>query len=81
MHVLPAVIMQLLEGQMQSSQPKLSSALAILAQRERYLAYEVQGRRYDIGPTYGLLNAQLALALNGKDRDMVLNQLVELLAG
>lgn len=82
MHVLPAVIMQLLEGQMQSSQPiQLSSALAILAQRERYLAYEVQGRRYDIGPTYGLLNAQLALALNGKDRDMVLTQLVELLAG
>jgi UTP--glucose-1-phosphate uridylyltransferase len=29
---------------------------------------------------YGLLTAQLALALSGRDRDEVLSQLVELLA-
>jgi len=29
---------------------------------------------------YGLLTAQLALALSGRDRDQVLSQLVELLA-
>jgi UTP--glucose-1-phosphate uridylyltransferase len=38
------------------------------------------GRRYDIGLKYGLLTAQLALALSGQDRDEVLSGLVELLA-
>ena len=51
-----------------------------LAVRERYLALEVQGLRYDIGVKYGLLIAQLALALEGQDRDEILAQLVELLA-
>ncbi len=59
---------------------QLSPALARLAGRERYLALEVQGRRYNIGVKYGLLLAQLALALDGTDRDNVLAQLVELLA-
>ena len=36
--------------------------------------------RYDVGVKYGLLTAQLALALNGKDRDEVLARLLELLA-
>jgi len=44
------------------------------------LAAELTGRRYDIGANYGLLTAQLALALSGKDRDEVLAGLVELLA-
>ena len=54
--------------------------LARLAGSERYLALEVRGRRYNIGVKYGLLTAQLALALDGADRDNVLAQLVELLA-
>ena len=54
--------------------------MAKLAARERYLASELQGRRYDIGVKYGLLTAQLALALDGQDRDEVLSGLVELLA-
>ncbi len=58
----------------------LTSALAQLLARERYLACELQGRRYDIGVKYGLLIAQLALALEGGDRDEVLSGLVELLA-
>ena len=58
----------------------LTAALAQLAKRERYLACELQGRRYDIGVKYGLLTAQLALALDGQDRDEVLSGLVELLA-
>jgi UTP--glucose-1-phosphate uridylyltransferase len=58
----------------------LSQALNRLAQRERFLALELQGRRYDIGAKYGLLTAQLALAMEGKDRDEVLSSLVELLA-
>ena len=36
--------------------------------------------RYDVGVKYGLLTAQMALALSGKDRDMVISQLLELLA-
>ena len=59
---------------------ELSPALARLAGRERYLALEVQGLRYNIGVKYGLLVAQLALALDGADREDVLAQLVELLA-
>ena len=58
----------------------LSATLAKLARKERYLAAELTGRRYDIGAHYGLLTAQLALALSGKDRDEVLTGLVELLA-
>ena len=58
----------------------LSPVLAELARRERYLALEVQGQRYNIGVKYGLLRAQLALALDGVDRDKVLAQLVDQLA-
>jgi UTP--glucose-1-phosphate uridylyltransferase len=56
------------------------TVLARLAARERYLACELKGRRNDFGVKYGLLTAQLALALSGKDRDDVLSGLVELLA-
>ena len=52
----------------------------MLFRSERYLALEVHGARYNIGIKYGLLTAQLALALNGADRDEVLTQLLELLA-
>ena len=56
------------------------AALAQVAQSERYLACELEGRRYDFGVKYGLLTAQLALALSGRERDEVLRGLVELLA-
>ena len=76
MHVLTPTVMDLLgEGCV-----TLSEALASLALREQYLALEKSDRRYDIGARYGLLTAQLALALSGQDRDEVLAQLVELLA-
>ena len=58
----------------------LRAALAQLASHERYLAAELKGRRYDFGVKYGLLNAQLALGLAGRDRDEVLRGIVELLA-
>jgi UTP--glucose-1-phosphate uridylyltransferase len=64
----------------ESSRVHLTTALAKLAARERYLACELQGRRYDIGVKYGLLTAQLALALDGANRDEVLTGLLELLA-
>lgn len=83
MHVLTPAVMEMLDEQSARTGNRnihLTTALAGLAQRERYLASELQGRRYDIGVKYGLLTAQLALALDGQDRDEVLNGLVELLA-
>ena len=56
------------------------AALAELARHEQYLAVEETGRRYDIGARYGLLTAQVAMALNGRDRSQVLSNLLELLA-
>jgi UTP--glucose-1-phosphate uridylyltransferase len=82
MHVLTPGIMPILESQLQrgSGPVWLASALAELATRERYLAHELDGSRYDIGMKYGLLTAQLALALSSKDRADVLAQLLELVA-
>jgi UTP--glucose-1-phosphate uridylyltransferase len=80
MHALPPTIFGLLEGLGPAGDRQLSPALAALAGRERYLAYEVAGSRYNLGLTYGLLVAQLALGLSGPDRAEVLAQIVELLA-
>jgi len=84
MHVLTPAVMDMLADEVAKKGERggvhLSSALTKLAARERYLACELQGRRYDIGLKYGLLTAQLALALDGQDRDEVLGGLVELLA-
>ena len=84
MHVLTPVVMDMLEEQVAKADGKrgvhLTTALAQLAKRERYLACELEAHRYDIGVKYGLLTAQMALALDGQDRDEVLSGLVELLA-
>jgi UTP--glucose-1-phosphate uridylyltransferase len=84
MHVLAPTTMDLLQSAVTAaagSRPvNLTDALSKLAANEKYLAYEIEGRRYDIGLKYGLLTAQLALALEGRDRDEVLAGLVDLLA-
>jgi UTP--glucose-1-phosphate uridylyltransferase len=84
MHVLTPAVLELLEAQAAAlgagETLPLSGALAELAKRERYLALEIQGARYNIGVKYGILTAQLALAMAGQDRAEVLAQLVELLA-
>jgi len=87
MHVLTPQAMELL-GQIVAESPTadgappimLTPALAKLAQAGRYLAMELEGTRYNIGVKYGLLTAQLALALSGADREEVLAKIVELLA-
>lgn len=84
MHVLTAAVMPIL-GELLASAPAgarvpLSAALAVLAAREKYLALEEPARRYDLGVKYGLLTAQVALALSGQDREEVLARLLELLA-
>ena len=81
MHVLTPGFMELLERRIkEADSTTVSGVLGELAQREQYLALEVKSRRYDVGVKYGLFQAQLALALSGKDRDQVLSQLVENLA-
>lgn len=83
MHVLTPVLMDILDDAVRARSAgriTLSAALNTLASRERYLAAGMNARRYDVGVRYGLLNAQLALALNGRDRDEVLTTLVRLLA-
>ena len=83
MHALTPGVMELLAEDVARAGDRvthLTTALAKLAKRERYLACELHGSRYDIGVKYGLLMAQLALALDGKERDEVLSGLIELLA-
>lgn len=84
MHVLTPAVMQILGAQLAAAPDQslsLSPALETLAKRERHLALELNGRRYNMGVKYGTLFSQLALALAGADREEILARLVELLAG
>ena len=84
MHVLTPTVIDILGELVEKAGEKggvwLGNALAILAGREQYLGLKKSDWRYDIGVRYGLLIAQLALALSGQDRDQVLTRLLELLA-
>ena len=82
-HVLTPSVMEILKEDVDNDaleQVQLSPALARLADRERYLAAEIEGVRYNIGVKYGLLMSQLALALSGRDRDDILTQMLDLVA-
>jgi len=77
MHVLTPTVMDILGKELKNNENiSLSVALNLLAKQEEYLALEINTLRYDMGEKYGLLKAQLALALSGKDRDRILNELV-----
>lgn len=84
MHVLSSKVMailgELIEEANGNRKVSLSEALAIHAEREKYLAFSVKGSRYNVGAKYGLFTAQAALSLQGIDRDVFLSSLVELLA-
>ncbi|MBI1298078.1 UTP--glucose-1-phosphate uridylyltransferase [bacterium] len=82
MHVLTPTVMTVLNTQLAEATHgvPLAAALDELARREQYLALVQQAQRFDVGVKYGLLTAQIALALHGKDRDEVLTRLLELLA-
>jgi UTP--glucose-1-phosphate uridylyltransferase len=87
MHILMPSVMDIL-GDLCSAAPEatcmqtitLSAALSELATHEQYLGLEQHEQRFDVGVKYGLLTAQLAIALNGTDRDEILSRLLELLA-
>lgn len=82
MHVLSPAVISLLGDVLDGSSRSLplAAALGSLAERERYLAFEIAGTRHNIGVKYGLLIAQLAIALSGDDRDLVLTEMLQLLA-
>jgi UTP--glucose-1-phosphate uridylyltransferase len=46
---------------------QLTDGLQLLAQRERLLAYQFEGTRYDTGDRFGLIDATLAFALKRSD--------------
>ena len=77
MHVLSAKFIDLLGS---GTQVSVSDTLEKLAKAERCLAFEIEGRRFNLDEENGLLIAQLALALDGPQRDGVLVSLLELLA-
>jgi len=81
-HVLTPTVMDFLTETVAASDGMipLSPTLDRLAKKERYLALEVEGHRHNMAVRYGMLNAQLALALNGSERAEVLALLVEQLA-
>ena len=82
MHVLTATVMDLLGEEVggRGRRGDHSRRAGAAGRAGAVSGLELEGRRFDIGVKYGLLTAQLALALDGQDRDEVLADLVELLA-
>lgn len=83
MHVLSPSVFTILAQNLNNEYGNkigLSDALNQLAQKEQYLALEKNDWRFDMGTRYGLLKAQLALALSGNDRDQVMAELLEFFA-
>ncbi len=83
MHVLTPTIFDILDDHVSRDcrdrdEIQLTPALQELARREQYLAVQTNGHRHDIGVRFGALEAQVALALSGADRDEALARLMEL---
>lgn len=83
MHVLTAGVLREVSTLLSEDgerQPSLTPALDAISRSEHYLACEIQGRRFNLGRPYGLLRANLGMALAGPDREEVLSTLIELIA-
>jgi len=81
-HVLTPVVFELLDDLVRKNvrelgQIQLTTALNALARQERYLALETRGSRFNLGVKFGALEAQIALALGGVDRELILAHLLE----
>ena len=82
MHVLTPAVFDLLgelvdQDRRELGSIQLTTALNELARRERYLALETSGARYNLGVKFGVVEAQIALALAGVDRQEMLTTLLE----
>lgn len=85
MHVLTPAIFEALDELVRRDvrefgSIQLSTALEALARRERCLALEARGARYNLGVKYGAVEAQIALGLSGPDREEILALLLGSLA-
>lgn len=80
-HVLTAPVMEYLEQAFaEKTDLPLTPSLAAAAKSEKYLACEIEGLRFNIEESYGLLRAQLGMALSGQGRDEVMGYMIELIA-
>src|SRR3954454_18850999 len=82
MHVLTPTVFELLDSLVRRDLRELGSiqlttALNALARRERYYALETRGSRFNLGIKFGVVEAQIALALGGVDREQILSVLLE----
>ncbi|HZW32688.1 MAG TPA: sugar phosphate nucleotidyltransferase [Isosphaeraceae bacterium] len=82
MHVLTPAVFELLDDLVRRDVRELGSiqlttALNALAGRQRYLALETRGSRFNLGVKFGVVEAQIALALSGVDRERILAMLLE----
>lgn len=81
MHVLTSSVMDHLDQSFSGSGDlPLTPSLDATARSEKYLACEIEGLRFNIEESYGLLRAQLGMALSGKNRDEVMGAMIELIA-
>lgn len=81
-HVLTPGVMEILEEEFAKEKKKLplTPSLAASTRKEKYLACEIKGLRFNIEETYGLLRAQLGMALSGENRDEVMGAIIKLMA-
>jgi len=80
-HVLDQEVFVILEGMRgHGDSLGLSPALNEMARKGHLHAALLDGHRFDLEAEYGLLQAQLAMALSGPNREMVLADLVRVLA-
>jgi len=82
MHVLTPTVFDLLDQLVRDNtrehgQIQLTTALSALARREKYLAIETRGSRFNLGVKFGVVEAQIALAMAGGDRERILAVLDE----
>lgn len=82
MHVLTPGVFDLLDEAVREDRRELGSiqlttALNALARREKYLALETSGQRFNLGTKFGAIEAQVALAMAGVDRERMLAVLLD----
>jgi UTP--glucose-1-phosphate uridylyltransferase len=85
MHVYPPSLFECLQYHIDNDirergEIQLTSSQEMLRQRERYVAVETVGERYDMGVPFGYVETQAALALNGVDRTEMLAALLRIVA-
>ncbi|MFT6863070.1 MAG: UTP--glucose-1-phosphate uridylyltransferase [Akkermansiaceae bacterium] len=81
MHVLTKGVMAHLDQSFSGEgNLPLTPSLAAIAHSEKYLACEIEGLRFNIEESFGLLRAQLGMALSGDGRDEVMGAMIELIA-